>query len=164
MQVAHLGDLDQYVCGLRVRVDQAQPVQVGEARSHVLHELPHVDADGVDRTLVLDRDDGVLHGLRDLVAADDHARLVGAQDGDAPRRICQSTAKEKCTTLFADGATTSSSWEFRSQDCFDASGQPTSVSSNIDFCQDFSTLVSNDFGWGKEGEPWHANQPKPATC
>jgi hypothetical protein len=84
--------------------------------------------------------------------------------GTAPKRTCTSNAKEKCSSLFADGTTTDSSWEFLSQDCFGADGTPTSVSSKIDFCQDFSTLVSNDYGWGKEGEAWHANQPKPATC
>ena len=41
-----------------------------------------VDAVVLIEALVLDRDDGILHHLRDAVTLDDHARLVGTENGD----------------------------------------------------------------------------------
>lgn len=85
-------------------------------------------------------------------------------DGDAPVDECTTSATQQCSEMFADGVETDSSWEWTEPECFGADGKPVSVPVEWEFCEDFSTMLSNEFGWGKEGEPWHAGESKPSSC
>ena len=57
-----------------------EAVEDGAADAGQVNAVVRVEA------LVLDGDHGVLHHLRDALAGDDHPRLVGAEDCDAPGR------------------------------------------------------------------------------
>lgn len=68
----------------------------------------------------------------------------------------------QCTDVFEEGATTDPAWEDDGVTCEEPDGSTTYVITWESFCfDDDDPPLVNDYGWGHEGEPWHADEEPP---